>query len=58
MSKTNPNQDHYKTGGRTQTDGPDRADAKNASEDKAVLAKTDKEARSSNHPAVMRSKKK
>ena len=58
MSKTNPNQDAYKTAGRTQTDGPDRADAKNAVEDKAKMVKTDKESRSSHHPAVMRSKKK
>ena len=45
-------------GGSTQTDGPDRADAKNAGEDKAKLVKTDRDSRSSHHPAVMRSKKK
>ena len=26
MSKHNPNQDFYKIGGRSQSDGPDRAD--------------------------------
>jgi hypothetical protein len=57
MSKTNPNQDHYKTGGRTQTDGPDRADAG----DKDSVPTTPRvptHEKNANHPAVQRSKRK
>lgn len=53
MSKQNPNQDHYKIGGREQSDGPDRGDPVNL--DKQKYEQIDKNAR---HPAVQRSKKK
>ena len=53
MSKQNPNQDYYKTGGREQTDGPDRGDSKNI--EKQEFSQTDKNTK---HPAVLRSKKK
>lgn len=56
MSKTNPNQDYYKVGGRSQSDGPDKLHA-NANDDKEQLgqATSDKNAK---HPAVQRAKKK
>jgi hypothetical protein len=54
MSKQNPNQQYYKTAGRGQSDGPDRADSNNPQEKQEFVA-TEKNAR---HPAVMRAKKK
>lgn len=58
MSKHNPNQDYYKIGGRSQSDGPDKLHA-NANDDKQVLGEqAQQDARSSKHPAVMRAKKK
>jgi len=57
MSKANPNQDYYKTGGRAQTDGPDKNHA-NANDDKQQLEQNSQDVRHSTHPAVMRSKKK
>jgi hypothetical protein len=56
MSKQNPNQDYYKTGGRSQTDGPDRMHA-DVNADKHELAQTDPQ-KNADHPAVRRSKKK
>lgn len=57
MSKENPNQDYYKTGGRSQTDGPDRMHA-NVNDDKQQLAENAVDTKNSKHPAVLRSKKK
>ena len=56
MSKTNPNQDYYKTGGRSQTDGPDKNHS-NVNADKHQLAQNENEARA-DHPATRRAKKK
>ena len=56
MSKHNPNQDYYKTAGRSQSDGPDRADA-SVNEDKHQLAK-EQFGKDPNHPAIRRAKKK
>ena len=56
MSKENPNQDYYKTGGRSQTDGPDRMHA-DANADKHKFAQSNP-TRNSDHPALRRSKKK
>jgi hypothetical protein len=55
MSKTNPNQDHYKIAGRAQTDGPDRMETNVAGKDKREMAQNEKNLK---HPAVMKSKKK
>lgn len=52
MSKTNPNQDYYKIGGRNQTDGPDRGES--VQDDRQTFERLDKNA----HPAVKRSAKK
>ena len=57
MSKQNPNQDYYKTGGRSQSEGPDRMHA-NANDDKQQLAQSSQDVKDSKHPAVLRSKKK
>jgi hypothetical protein len=57
MSKENPNQDYYKTGGRAQTDGPDKNHA-NVNDDKQVLNRHGQDVKHASHPAVMRSKKK
>lgn len=58
MSKHNPNQDYYKTGGRAQTDGPDKLHA-NANDDKSELSQqVDPNAKNARHPAILRSKKK
>jgi hypothetical protein len=57
MSKQNPNQDFYKIGGRSQSDGPDKNHA-NANHDKEQLSNTDVHAKNAEHPAVMRAKKK
>ncbi|HYK01872.1 MAG TPA: DPP IV N-terminal domain-containing protein [Thermoanaerobaculia bacterium] len=57
MSKENPNQDYYKTGGRSQSDGPDREHA-NVNDDKQQLAQSSQDVKNSKHPAVLRSKKK
>lgn len=57
MSKQHPNQDFYKVGGRSQSDGPDRQHA-NENDDKQALRQADQDARSSKHPAVMRAKRK
>lgn len=56
MSKQNPNQQYYKTGGRSQSDGPDRLHA-NANDDKQVLGETQPQ-KNADHPAVRRAKKK
>jgi hypothetical protein len=59
MSKQNPNQDHYKIGGRSQSDGPDRSD-KDGTDEKQELRQSEQRARESQskHPAVMRAKRK
>lgn len=57
MSKTNPNQDFYKVGGRSQSDGPDKNHA-NANQDKQQLSEVNKQVKQPDHPAVVRSKKK
>ncbi|HVE73373.1 MAG TPA: hypothetical protein VNI54_18535 [Thermoanaerobaculia bacterium] len=57
MSKQNPNQIYYKTGGRSQSDGPDRLHA-NANDDKNVPGQDQPDTRDSKHPAVTRAKKK
>lgn len=54
MSKHNPNQDFYKIGGRSQSDGADRGDrGKPAEEAKQQFAQAERNA----HPAVKRSAK-
>lgn len=53
MSKTNPNQQFYKIGGRTQSDGSDRGEP--VVDDKQQFAQTEKDAK---HPAVQRAKNK
>lgn len=53
MSKQNPNQQYYKIGGRSQTDGPDRGDALGNNVE-PQREQADKQA----HPAVKRSAKK
>lgn len=55
MSKHNPNQDFYKIGGRSQTDGPDRGNAVQL--DREQFAEIDKKTHA-DHPAVKRSAKK
>ena len=60
MSKTNPNQDHYKTAGRSQTEGPDRLNTDETAE-KRDLARAENRVRDENrkkHPAIMKSKRK
>lgn len=57
MSKQNPNQDYYKTGGRSQSEGPDKLHS-NVNDDKNQLAQAEQDAKGSKHPAVMRAKKK
>ena len=57
MSKHTPNQDYYKIGGRSQSDGPDKLHA-NANDDKNVLGQAQQDAKDPKHPAVMRAKKK
>lgn len=57
MSKQNPNQDYYKIGGRSQTDGPDKLHA-NVNDDKEQLSQNAVDSKNSKHPAVLRSKKK
>jgi hypothetical protein len=52
MSKHQPNQDFYKIGGRSQTDGPDRGDSAKT-EQPEYFQKTGKDA----HPAVKRAAK-
>lgn len=52
MSKTNPNQDFYKIGGRNQSDGADRGEP--VQDDKERFVKAERNA----HPAVKRSAKK
>ena len=56
MSKTNPNQDFYKTGGRSQSDGPDRMHA-DVNADKHQLAQA-QPGKNEDHPAIRRAKKK
>jgi len=53
MSKTNPNQDYYKIGGRDQSDGADRAIVHERQQQ--TFSQTEKD---SKHPAVRRAKKK
>ncbi|MGN6185820.1 MAG: hypothetical protein ACTHQM_19470 [Thermoanaerobaculia bacterium] len=57
MSKQNPNQDYYKIGGRSQSDGPDKNHA-NVNHDKEQFGNADAHAKNATHPAVMRAKKK
>ncbi|HEX2059180.1 MAG TPA: hypothetical protein VHK90_00420 [Thermoanaerobaculia bacterium] len=57
MSKQNPNQDYYKTGGRSQSEGPDRMHA-NANADTHQLARNAQDVKNPKHPAILRSKKK
>jgi hypothetical protein len=57
MSKQNPNQDYYKVGGRSQSDGPDKLHA-NANGDKNALGQSEQNAKNADHPAVRRAKKK
>ncbi|HYH06016.1 MAG TPA: hypothetical protein VEK11_03050 [Thermoanaerobaculia bacterium] len=57
MSKHNPNQDYYKIGGRSQSDGPDKLHA-NANDDKEQLGQNVHDVKNPKHPAIMRSKKK
>ena len=54
MSKTNPNQDFYKTGGRSQSEGPDKMHA-NVKAETQEFAVNEKNA---NHPAIKRLTKK
>lgn len=56
MSKQNPNQDYYKIGGRSQSDGPDRHHA-NVNDDKQLLNQ-EQPGKNSEHPAVAKAKKK
>jgi hypothetical protein len=56
MSKQNPNQDYYKIGGRSQTDGPDKLHA-NANDDKQQLGEAQPQ-KDANHPAIRRAKRK
>ena len=56
MSKQNPNQDYYKTGGRSQSDGPDRNHA-NLTADKHEPAQM-QPGKNDDHPAIRRAKKK
>jgi hypothetical protein len=56
MSKQNPNQDYYKIGGRSQTDGPDKLHA-NANDDKQQLSQ-EQPGKNEKHPAIQRAKKK
>ena len=56
MSKQHPNQDYYKIGGRSQSDGPDRIHA-NANDDKPAPGQ-DQPAKNQDHPAIRRAKKK
>ena len=56
MSKHNPNQDYYKIGGRSQSDGPDKLHA-NANDDKNQLGQAQND-KNQDHPAVRRAKKK
>lgn len=53
MSKTNPNQDYYKIGGRDQSDGADRAIVHEQQQE--TFARAEKDAK---HPAMRRAKKK
>lgn len=55
MSKHNPNQDFYKTGGRSQSEGPDRGDV-DVSADKHQLAQA--QPGKNENPAIRRAKKK
>lgn len=57
MSKTNPNQDFYKIGGRSQSDGPDR-ELSDVHAERQQTSQTDEHAKNAKHPAVLRSKKK
>ncbi|HEX8173387.1 MAG TPA: hypothetical protein VF824_22825 [Thermoanaerobaculia bacterium] len=57
MSKHNPNQDYYKIGGRSQTDGPDKLHA-NANDDKQQLGQNEQQVKNPDHPAIKRAKKK
>lgn len=56
MSKHNPNQDFYKTGGRSQSEGPDRLHS-NANADKQQYGEMQPQ-KNPDHPAIRRSKKK
>ena len=56
MSKQNPNQIYYKTGGRSQSEGPDRLH-ENQNDDKARPA-LEQPQKNADHPALRRAKKK
>lgn len=56
MSKQNPNQDFYKTAGRSQSDGPDRLDSKEQVDMQRFTE--DQPGKDRNHPAIRRAKKK
>ncbi len=56
MSKQHPNQDFYKTGGSSQSEGPDRLHA-NVNTDKHQLAQM-QPGKNEDHPAIRRAKKK
>ena len=56
MSKQNPNQDYYKTGGRSQSEGPDRGDA-GLPADKHPFNQA-QPGKDPDHPAFRRAKKK
>jgi hypothetical protein len=56
MSKQNPNQDYYKTGGRSQSEGPDRLH-ENVHVDKQQFA-AEQPGKNPDHPAIRRAKKK
>ncbi|HEV7238106.1 MAG TPA: hypothetical protein VGQ36_02620 [Thermoanaerobaculia bacterium] len=55
MSKTNPNQEYYKTAGRTQSEGPDRI---HTNEDEAKNKRVQEQfGKDPNHPAIRAKKK-
>ena len=56
MSKQNPNQEYYKTGGRSQSDGPDRLHTnEHPAKNQVAEEQFNKDP---NHPAIRRAKKK
>jgi hypothetical protein len=56
MSKHNPNQQSYKTGGRSQSEGPDRNHS-DVNADKHELAQV-QPGKNADHPAIRRAKRK
>ena len=55
MSKQNPNQIYYKTGGRSQSEGPDRSHANPKVDEPEIRSEPGK---NPDHPAVRRAKRK